>query len=816
MTITFARNTDEVTQFETEGRRIAREAAQEAVVLLENDGALPLRPSRIALFGTGASMTIAGGTGSGEVNVRHTVSVREGLEAAGFEIATTARLEAYERTWHEGRALFIASQRAKMRKPTPKTLGELIAMEYRAPDDSPITIAEVRSLDADACIYVLSRQSGEGLDRVEEPGSYLLTERELADIRLCATEFETTIVVLNVGAPIDVSWRREIEGINAIVLMGQLGMEGGHALSDVITGATPPSGKLAVSWPESLDQIPFSDSYGACAADPDVADYREGIYVGYRYYTSFDVQPAYPFGYGLGYTPFQQELKTIECNGQSLKATVSVQNDGTVHSGKHVVQLYARLPKGAMPKERLRLIAFGKTEALSPGEACEIELSFMLRDLASYDESSAETVLEDGKYVLCLGTSSADTSSVAVITVGERIALERHRSLCASPQPIAELAASPDNPPQTGHLPQLFITADDIATKVHVYGRAANVSPELEELVDALAPKQKIDLCVGTGLFVGKQDFCVPGAVGHTTTALVDKGIPNIELCDGPAGIRLQRRSSIDSKGNIKPLDPPLSLYEVLPSIMTRFLYGNPEKDRVVYQFVTGFPAASSVAQTWNTDLVRRIGETVGREMHAVGVTYWLAPALNIVRHPLCGRNFEYYSEDPLISGKMAAAVTQGVQSVPGCFACCKHFAANNQETNRNTASSNVDERVLREVYLRGFEIAVREARPASIMSAYNKISGVYCSENRELLTSILRDEWGFDGVVMTDWFATRRGYADERKAIMAGVDLIMPGGNRPRLLLSRGLKTGEVDVRALDAACARVLEKTLVAACSR
>jgi beta-glucosidase len=164
----------------------------------------------------------------------------------------------------------------------------------------------------------------------------------------------------------------------------------------------------------------------------------------------------------------------------------------------------------------------------------------------------------------------------------------------------------------------------------------------------------------------------------------------------------------------------------------------------------------------------------------------------------------------------MAAAVTQGVQSVPGCFACCKHFAANNQETNRNTVSSNVGERVLREIYLRGFEIAVREARPASIMSAYNKINGVYCSENRELLTSILRDEWGFDGVVMTDWFATRRGYADERKAIMAGVDLIMPGGNKPRLLLSRGLKTGEVDVRALDAACSRVLEKTLVADFSR
>ena len=816
MVATFAHETDEVTQLEIEGRRIAREAAQEAVVLLENDGSLPLRPCRIALFGTGASMTIAGGTGSGEVNVRHSASVREGLEEAGFEIATAARLDAYECAWHEGRTAFIAAQRAKLRKPTPSTLGELIAMEYRPPEDVPITVDEIRGLEADVCLYVLSRLSGEGLDRVEEPGSFLLTEQELADISLCAAEFKTTVVVLNVGAPIDVSWRHDIEGIGAIVLMGQLGMEGGRALADVIAGAVSPSGMLAVSWPESLDQVPFSDAYGIRAADPDVADYREGIYVGYRYYTSFDVLPAYPFGFGLGYTPFSQELKAIERDGQHLKATVSVQNDGAAHAGKHVVQLYACLPEGKMPKERLRLVAFGKTETLEPGASCEVELSFTLRDLASYDESSAETVLESGTYLLCLGASSADASPAAAITVGEHIVLERHRNLCAPPRPIAELAAPRSIAPPIEHLPQLAIDSKGIVAKTHAYEGAARTLPELEALVGTLSDKQKIDLCVGTGLFGGKEGFCVPGAVGHTTTALIDAGIPNVELCDGPAGIRLQRRSAIDAKGAIKPLDPPLSLYEVLPGAVTRFLYGNPDKDQVVYQFVTGFPAASSVAQTWNVNLVHRIGKTVGREMHAYGVTYWLAPALNIVRHPLCGRNFEYYSEDPLVSGKMAAAVTQGVQSVPGCFACCKHFAANNQETNRNTASSNVDERALREVYLRGFEIAVSEAQPASIMSAYNKINGVYCSENPELLTGILRDEWGFGGVVMTDWFATGRGHADERRAIMTGVDLIMPGGNGPRRLLARGLKKGTVTARALDAACARVLAKTLMAANTR
>ena len=350
MVATFAHETDEVTQLEIEGRRIAREAAQEAVVLLENDGSLPLRPCRIALFGTGASMTIAGGTGSGEVNVRHSASVREGLEEAGFEIATAARLDAYECAWHEGRTAFIAAQRAKLRKPTPSTLGELIAMEYRPPEDVPITIDEIRGLETDVCLYVLSRLSGEGLDRVEEPGSFLLTEQELADIRLCAAEFRTTVVVLNVGAPIDVSWRHDIGGIGAIVLMGQLGMEGGRALADVIAGAVSPSGKLAVSWPEILDQVPFSDAYGIRAADPDVADYREGIYVGYRYYTSFDVPPAYPFGFGLGYTSFSQELKAIKRDGQHLKEPCRSKTTGRSTPGSTSCSSTHACPKARCPR----------------------------------------------------------------------------------------------------------------------------------------------------------------------------------------------------------------------------------------------------------------------------------------------------------------------------------------------------------------------------------------------------------------------------------------------------------------------------------
>ena len=812
MQTTFARTSDGVTQLEENGKRIARIAARESIVLLENNGALPVEPTRIALFGSGASMTVSGGTGSGEVNVRHVTNVREGLEAAGFEIATAARLDAYEQKWRKSRETFIAEQRAKMRKPSPRVLGELIAMEYRAPEDEPVTADEALDLDTDICLYVLSRQSGEGLDRTDEPGSYRLTEREFADIRTCAESFGTTIVVLNVGAPIDVSFFKKIGGIDALVLMGQLGMEGGHAIADIVTGAVSPSGKLAVSWPESLEQVPYSSEFGLLADDLDAADYREGVFVGYRYYTSFGVKPAYPFGHGLSYATFSQRLESITLDGMTVRLAVVVENTGASFAGKHVVQVYASCPAGRLCKEHVRLVAFAKSPELAPGETCLVPLSFPLRELASYDESRAETVLEAGDYIISLGTSALETAPAAAATAPERIVLERHRNLCASGKRIVELEAAPRATSPLDGLPSITIDPASISPIVHGYGAPSHFTPEIEALVNALSDRQKIDLCVGTGLFGEKRGFSVPGAVGHTTTSFLNFGIPNVELCDGPAGIRLQRRSAMDSKGVIRPLDPPLSLYEVLPAAVTRFLYDNPEKDQVIYQFVTGFPAASSIAQTWNVELARQVGETVGCEMAAYGVTYWLAPALNIVRNPLCGRTFEYYSEDPVISGKMAAAVTAGVQSTPGCFACCKHFATNNQETNRNTASSNVDERTLREIYLRGFEIAVREGQPASIMSAYNKVNGTYCSENTDLLTGILRDEWGFDGVVMTDWLATGRGRSNEYRALEAGVDLIMPGGTMARTMLAIGTRTGRLTREALSRACARVLAKTLAA----
>lgn len=260
----------------------------------------------------------------------------------------------------------------------------------------------------------------------------------------------------------------------------------------------------------------------------------------------------------------------------------------------------------------------------------------------------------------------------------------------------------------------------------------------------------------------------------------------------------------------MKPVDGAISIFEYLPSFLQKLMYGNPAKETMVYQYVTSFPVSTAMAQTWNLPLLERVGQAVSKEMTEYGVVFWLAPALNIIRNPLCGRNYEYYSEDPLISGKMAAAVTRGVQATPGNYVTIKHFAANNQEENRYYVSSDMDERTLREIYLRGFEIVVKEADPKSVMTAYNKINDIYCPANGELIDQILRREWGFDGIVMTDWLSTGEDRAQNPDCIANGMDLIMPGGNGVWKELAKAHKAGKLSSEAIGRAAYNVLKLVL------
>lgn len=435
---------------------------------------------------------------------------------------------------------------------------------------------------------------------------------------------------------------------------------------------------------------------------------------------------------------------------------------------------------------------------------------FSMEYLASYDEETASMILEAGEYILRVGTSSRETEVSGKVLLSKSVVVSKHRNLCASAKPIQTLHRSlismdiPD-------MESVEIDVNAFQTVVMDYTKEDNTIEEKVGLMrDKSGINDQIRFCAGIGLLGDKTKFTVPGAVGNTTSDYWNLGIPNATFCDGPAGIRIQRRSTVDAKGHVKPIDGAISIYEYLPDFLQKLVFGNPDKESMIYQYVTSFPVANAMAQTWNLPLVEKVGQAVSNEMTAYGVVFWLAPALNIIRNPLCGRNYEYYSEDPFLSGKMASMITKGVQKTQGNYVTIKHFAANNQEENRYYVSSDMDERTLREIYLRGFEIVVKESKPKALMSAYNKLNGIYCPTNAELVNLILRKEWGFKGVVMTDWLSTGEDRADNAESIASGVDLIMPGGKAVWKELAKAVKEGRLERRHVHRAAGNVLNLIL------
>lgn len=794
------------TESELRNQLLSYEAATEGIVLLENNGVLPLSPCKIALYGSGAQYTHKGGSGSGEVNVRHNVTILEGLEKAGFEIASKDWINRYDTIWKRGKERFLHIVRKKLWWPTSHLIDDLMAAEYRYPSGDLITEEEIAACNTDTCFYVISRQSGEGHDIVDTAGGFRLDEIEERNIRLCAAMFDRFILLINTGTPIDLSPIDRIPGIDAVVYMGQLGMEGGNALAAILTGEHTPSGKLAVTWPQRYADVPFGDEF---AKDPEQAFYKEGIYVGYRYYDSFGITPRYPFGYGLSYTTFAIKEPEILLNKDLVICRVCVTNTGPSYSGKESVQIYVRCP--GEDREYQRLVAYGKTATLDPGASETLTLSFPVSALSCYDAEAAQTVVEAGQYLVLAGASSRDTQPVGCIRIPQKGILSQHKNLCAAAKPISELRHSNTfTIPES--IPTLILDPNVLQTrKIKYIEHPLDIPEQTRAAISDFTTEDFIKFCTGTGMSGEKEGFHTPGAVGHTTAQYIARGIPNAEMCDGPAGVRIEKRAVLYPDGRIRPMDVSISIYEFFPKFLLRWLVlGNPKKGTILYQYVTGFPIEAMIAQTWNTELAERIGHAVSQEMREYGVSFWLAPAMNIVRNPLCGRNYEYYSEDPLLSGLMASAVTKGVQAMPGNYATVKHFCANNQETNRYSVSSEVDERALREIYWKGFEIVIANAQPEAVMTAYNKVNGTYCANNKELCTDLLRHEWGFEGVVMTDWMSTGKDRADEAKAIRAGVNIIMPGGEKEVKTLQKAYQSGELLEADIRRAAIRVINAVL------
>lgn len=802
----------EPTPLELQNRALAREAAAEGFVLLKNEGgALPLQNKKIALYGMGARKTVKGGLGSGSVEERYSVTIEQGLQNAGYTVTTARWLDDYDaeytRTYAEYHDM-VESKVAGLTDPV-QIIPLAHSFVYRYPSGRAITAQDIAESDTDTALYVLTRQAGECNDRKLEPGDYCLTETERENLRTVAAGYAHTVLILNVGGQIDLGILDEVPGIDAVVLFVQGGEEGGNALADVLSGKVNFSGRLADTIPLRYGDIPFGGEFSHLDGDVENEDYKEGLYVGYRYFDSFQKPVRYPFGFGLSYTTFAMRAVDAALETDTLCLRVQVQNTGKT-PGKQVVQLYASAPQGRLAKEYQHLAAYAKTETLAPGETARLALRVPLADCASYDEARAAWVLEAGDYLFRLGDSSRSTAVAAVVTLPQTVVTRQCRTCCAPDRNLGAFA--PDAPRPAGEVPgtAFRLSADPAAfqtVQTDYTAPAFAETPEETAFLNSLTPAELTELLCGGALQNPPEGALeIPGAGGKTATSLLDKGLMNLVFADGPAGINICNKLRLLPNGRYVAAEIPERYdWGILSQVIRRQLAGLPQ-GQIVYRYATAWPVEMLLAQSWNAPLLRRVGEGIGDEMLAFGVSVWLGPAMNIHRNPLGGRTFEYYSEDPALTGTLAAAVTQGVQSRPGTAVSLKHFCCNNSEDNRNGLSANVSERALREIYLKGFEIAVRAAAPHTVMSSYNQVNHVYTANRRDLLTDILRCEWGFDGLVMTDWGSTNANAADPVRCARAGNDLIMPGNPYDHEQLRAAAADGRLAPADLRRAAARVL----------
>ena len=822
-----AASTNQTSEREVRNAQLSKEAAEEGMVLLENENqALPLaQGSKAALFGTGSYGTIKGGTGSGDVYNRYTISVYDALTST-YNISNMAWWGEYLKTFEEKKAQ--AAEEKKDNDYVKYTQGRFGGADSFLAIDQALTQSDMDKAKAGGvttAFYTVSRVSGEGADRTIGKGDYELSEVEYNNIKLIAKNFDKCVVLLNVGGVVDTKFFSEIEGVDGLVLMSQAGMEGGNALADILTGKTTPSGKLTDTWAKNYSDYPAATTIGDNDGDNKQEDYKEGIYVGYRYFDTFNITPAYEFGYGKSYTSFDVEPLTVAADENNVSVTVNVTNTGDTYSGKEVVEVYFSAPDGSIEKPYQELAGFAKTDNLAPGESQKLTVTYKTTEMSSYDEAKAAYVMEDGDYIVRVGDSSRNTKVAGVLTLDKDVVTEQLSNQLTLDKNWKDLSKTGKTPYSYKDeaaqikaaariaLPSAKIKTENNASKIdekkvttYLTADAAKdykaAENEVVETVDAVPANTKLidvyDGKVSMESFVASLDDTqlanlangisgastsgdtwgadansVTGAAGETSQLYFNSlGIPNTVEADGPAGIRVTAETT-DKDGN------------------------------AVYNYCTAFPIGTLLAQTWNTDLVNRVGKAIGEEMVEIGVTLWLAPGMNIHRDPLCGRNFEYYSEDPALTGYVGSAITAGVQSNKGVGVTIKHYITNNQETNRSAVNTSVSERTLREIYLKGFEMVVKSAQPMAIMSSYNKVNGTYACENFDLLTSVPRGEWGFDGMVMTDWGAGNRAGVDTM--MHAGNDLVMPGRTQDRMIAAlQGNPVGTTANPNLDKALVR------------
>ncbi len=803
----------ELLEYEKEHLIRLRKGLGECMVLLKKDGEFPIeKPCKVALYGNGARETVKGGTGSGEVNSRYFVNVEKGLEKSGFTITTTKWLDAYD----EQRKLFRKNYIAKVKKeakeakqnPIMVLMGMTIPeMEYEIPLDGEGEIA----------LYVLARNSGEGNDRKPEKGDVKLTDTEVRDILVLNQKYQKFMLLLNVGGVVDLS---PVQDVKNILILSQLGVETGFALADVLLGKQNPSGKLTTTWSAYEDYAEIGE-FG----QRDETRYKEGVYVGYRYFDKMGKKALFPFGYGLSFTEFKVSEEKVHVTGTEITVSATVKNIGK-HKGKQVLQLYVSPPQGKLDKPYQTLVGFKKTGVLKTQEAETITISFDLRDAASYDEKRALYYLEEGDYVLRLGVSSMDTKPVALCKLEKELSVRQVQNLLGSPDFRDFKPQVEETKEALAEVPLYFVDTKDYKVEEVSY----ETQDVIEDMVKKLTTEELAALNIGSfktksGIqsVIGQASDKLAGAAGETSSVAVSRGIQTLVMADGPAGIRIAKDYYIDSKGAAKSVGNGMiesmeEFFSPAARLVVKMVTGSARRvtENVKHHYATALPIGTAIAQSFNLNFAETCGDIVGDEMERFGVHLWLAPALNIHRNILCGRNFEYYSEDPYVSGKVAAAITRGVQKHKNCGTTIKHFAANNQEYCRYMNNSQVSERAMREIYLKGFEICVKESQPKALMTSYNLLNGTHTSEMHGLNQDILRCEWGFRGIVMTDWVISgmeeknaKYGAPVPYKVAASGNDLFMPGHKKNYEDLMQAVQNGDISKRELQRNASRIYRLT-------
>lgn len=767
-----------------EHREIVRGLGADSIVLLKNNGMLPMNKGKVALFGAGAVDTIYSGVFFNYVFTDKNVSVRDGLSENGFSFSTEVWLEKMEK------AVEINNKHDKASKKSGKYEGKRYETE-----ELPISKADMAEavLGTDTCIYVVRHSLVTGGPLQEN--EYHFSETEQKNLETIIDSFENVVLVLNTNM-LEMGQFARAKNIKAILLMGIPGMEAGNSLADVLTGAVNPSGRLTATWAKKYKD--YSTCYSAATlnanAKKNEIDYKEGIYVGYRYFDTFDVTPLYPFGYGLSYTTFDMKLEYLEASWISIVLRVKVTNTGE-HAGRQVVQVYCTQPEVNIEKPHQILVGFAKTGKLKPGEYEDVTIKIPIMTLCSFDEETIAWVMEKGDYLLRIGENSRDTVLCGKVVLDRLTTIKSVADVMESEKPLEFLAPPKRQEEETGFIMVASLNGDN-------YNSENKYVPQETDFITYVQEGSKYVSYINNNSYnmplSGRENIKYVKPCGTSTFFDVLSGKVTIEEFVSSLSPEVMARivtgdyyeKPIDNESRFK-FDFDIDKLKLKISARTTSQFATtlgipgvniadgPSGLRIEGVSCTCFPSPMNMAQTWDMGAMVRMGRAMGREMEHYDIDYCLAPALNIHRNPMRSRAYEFYSEDPTLAGAMGAGLTMGIKRYEGRDVIVKNLATYNQESGTADVNINVSRRAFGEIYLRPFSACQFICRPAGLLNSGNRINGQYSSSQRGLNTDIARRDWGFDGFILSDWGSMSEKSYD----LHAGCDLIMPGFDPDKIL---------------------------------